>query len=281
MNKLHMLLASVSVLALPQMASAQTQLSGHGFNETGAFQLTVSGTGEVEVSPDLRTWSKYASVTQPTGLEDLASRQLDRRFYRAQGGPAVGYVKVVIAPGKITVLGNSFGSALRFDTPESRVALFGVTNPAVKISIYTNGNFVAHTFESASGNWQPPLRPIRPQEGFAVQNTGARPITLRMSGPVRQGRLETTIPAGSSLLVSPLPNSGPAALLANAQVPDGTQVLWFDEQTQKYEACGFDGMEKPGKWEPKLPDLHPGRAVVVKAPKAITITNTFSGSPAR
>jgi hypothetical protein len=69
--------------------------------------------------------------------------------------------------------------------------------------------------------------------------------------------------------------------LVNAPAPDGTQVLWFDEQSQKYEACGFNGLEKPGKWEPKLPEVHPGRAVIVKAPQPITITNTLSGPPVR
>jgi hypothetical protein len=276
MKSLIFSLTGIAALTLAYRASAQAQLSSRGFTEAGAFRLTVSGAGEVEFSADLQTWSRYASVTQPTELDDLASRQLARRFYRVQGGPIMGYVKDTIPAGKMAVLGNSFGSALRLDTPEGRDGIFGVTNPSVKVFLYVNGNFVPHTFDAAAGKWEPALGPIRPQEGFAVQNSGSSPITVRMSGVVRQGRVQTTIPAGMSLFVSPFPNTSPAYELFHASVPDGTQVSCFNEAAQKYDVSAFTTFQKPGNWEPKLPNVPPGRAVIVKAPHAIAVTATPS-----
>jgi len=146
------LLAGAAITAAAISASAQTQLSSHGFTDPGAFRLVVSGAGEVEVSQDLQSWSHYASVTQSTGLEDLASRGADRRFYRLRGtSNVVGYVNVMVPAGKIAILGNAFAAPLRLDTPEGRHAAFGITNPPVKLSLYTNGNFVAHTLDAASG----------------------------------------------------------------------------------------------------------------------------------
>jgi len=120
----------------------------------------------------------------------------------------------------------------------------------------------------------PQLGPIRPQGGFSVQNTGSTPLTVRLSGPVHQGRSQTTIPAGGALVASASPQSGPAAQFQGIAAPDGTQVLFFDEQTQSYQTSTFDTLEKPGKWQPKLPNVQPGRAVIVKAPQPITLTNT-------
>src|SRR5690349_17962123 len=94
------LLASIAAVALTQSAFAQTQMSGHGFTDPGTFRITVSGPGDLEVSQDLQSWSKFASVTQPTGVEDLAARQTDRRFYRLHGSQnVVGYTKVAVSPG--------------------------------------------------------------------------------------------------------------------------------------------------------------------------------------
>jgi hypothetical protein len=278
-KQLFSVLAAVATATLTGNVSAQTQLSGHGFTDAGAYRLNLSGAGDVEVSQDLQSWSHYASVTQPTGLDDLSSRGAERRFYRLRGSSnVIGYVKVTIPPGKVALLGNSFAAPLRLDTPEGRHAVFGLTNPPVKVSLYTNANFLAHTLDAASGAWTPPLRPIRAQEGFALQNTGSTPLTVRMSGPVRQGRMQTMIPAGGYALAAPSPNTGPAAQLTNIPAQDGTQVVWFDEQTQAYQTSTFDTLEKPGKWQPKLPEVQPGRAVVVKSPQPITLTNTL---PAR
>jgi hypothetical protein len=273
-NLLCTFLSALAIAAVAYTASAQTQFTGHGFNEAGAFRLTVSGAAELESSQDLSSWSKYASTTQPTTLDDLASRQMERRFYRIQGGAnVIGFLKATIAPAKMAILGNSFGTALRLDTPEGRQAVFGTTNPAVKVSLYTNANFVAHTFDASSGSWQPQLRAIRPQEGFAVHNNGNAPINVRMSGVVRQGNISVTVPAAGALFASPFPTTSPTAQLASVVAQDGTQVLSFDEQTQNYKTSTFDTLEKPGKWEPKLPEVRPGRAVIIKSPQPLTWTN--------
>lgn len=275
-------LAVVAAALLTSNAIAQAQLTSHGFTDPGAFRLMLSGAADVEASTDLQSWSHFATLTQATGLDDLASRQMPHRFYRLRGtSTVIGYVKVTIPPGKVALVGDSFGSVVRFDTPESRLAVFGSTNPAAKVSIYTNGNFAAHSFDAASGAWNPPLRPIRPQEGFAVQNTGSAPMTMRMSGPVRMDRVQRTIPAGGAAIASPYPNMGPTAQLMDYVAPDGAQVLWFDEQKQTYQASTFDTLEKPGHWEPKLPTLQPGRAVVLKSPQPLSLTNTFQAVSSR
>jgi hypothetical protein len=276
------LIAGLATVAFANTAAAQVQLTGHGFTDSGAFRLMLSGSADVETSQDLQSWSHYASVTQPTGLDDLATRQMDHRFYRLRGSSNVlGYLKATIPAGKLALLGNSFGTAIRFDTPESRLALFGSTNPAVKVSVYTNGNFVAHTFDPASGSWSPQIRPIRPQEGFAVQNTGSVPINVRMSGPVRMDRVQRTVPAGGAAIASAYPHVGPANQLRDVAAPDGAQVLWFDEQKQAYQTSTFDTLEKPGHWEPKLADVPVGRAVIVKTAQPLSFTNTFQAAPSR
>lgn len=265
--------------AIAYTVNAQSHFSASGFSSNGAFHLTVSGAAEIDASHDLQNWTKYATVNQDTGLEDMASRQLDRRFYRAHSGTGgsniVGFVKVVVPAGKMVVVGNSFGTALRLDTPEGRHAIFGITNPPVKVSLYTNGNFGAHTLDPATGTWAPPLRPIRPQEGFAVQNLGTTPITVHLSGEVRQGHLNVAVPAGTSLLSPYVPYSGPMAHLLNIPAKEGTQVQWFDEQTQQYQTATFDTLGGTGQWQPKLPDLRVGRAFILKTPQALTWTNGF------
>ena len=134
---------------------------------------------------------------------------------------------------ELAVLGNSFATVLRLDSPEGRHGLFGVTNPPVKVSLYTNGNFAPHTLEVATGTWEPRIRPIRPHEGFAVQNLGSSNMTVRMSGELHPTGNRMTIPPGASLLAPPLPRPAPLAELLTFQAKDGMQVLWFDEQAQK------------------------------------------------
>ena len=100
-NLILNVLAGAAITATTTTASAETQLSSHGFTDPGAFRLVVSGAGEVEVSQDLQSWSHYASVTQSTGLEDLASRGADRRFYRLRGSSnVIGYVTVTVPPAR-------------------------------------------------------------------------------------------------------------------------------------------------------------------------------------
>jgi hypothetical protein len=278
-------LASIFTLALAYTTAAQSQFGRYGFTDDGAFQLTVTGAADLDASQDLQTWAKYASLTQSTALEDLASRQMDTRFYRIRGGAAtsniIGYVKVTIPAGKVAVLGNAFGSPLRLESSEGRQSVFGTTNPAVKVSFYTNGNFVAHTFDAAAGAWQPPLRGVHAHEGFAVQNTGTGPLTVRLSGEVRQGRYPMSIPAGASLVVPAAPQAGPVAQLLPIPATEGTQLLWFNEQTQAYQTSAFDTLDGGGKWEPKVPDLAPGRAIIVKAPKPLSWTNSFTARSMR
>ena len=282
------LLAAAATAGLGNNAVAQGQLtgagqlSGHGFTDDGQFNLTVSGPADLEVSQDLHSWTKYTTVTQPTTLHDINSKQADHRFYRMHGSSnVIGYLKVTVPPGKFALLGNSFDSSLRLDTPEGRQAVFGVPNPAVKISLHNNGNFVTHTFDPASGQWNPAFKGVKSQEGFGVQNTGTTPLTVRLGGPVRVARVQTTIPAGSSVLSSPFPTVSPVAQLQGGAVQDGTQVQWFDEQSQAYKTSTFDMLEKPGKWMPPLPTLPPGHAVVIKSPKATTLTNSLPAIPAR
>lgn len=274
---LNFALAVAAASILPAI-HAEPQVSNTGFSKAGAFHLTLSDGADVDVSSDLQTWTKYASVTQETMLEDLASRHMDRRFYRVHGGGAptniVGFYRATLPPGKMLLLGNSFGSILRLDSPEGRAAIFGVTNPPIKISLYTNGTFTAHTLNTASGNWEPRLRPIRVQEGFSIQNTGTSPLSMHLSGPVRQVRQNMVVPAGASLVVPLYPFAGSLAQVLSVSAKDGTQVLTFDENTQAYKTSLYDSLGGEGKWEPKLPDLRPGRAFIIKTAEALTWTNT-------
>jgi hypothetical protein len=275
-NVLSLLSALAISVVISTGLQAQTQISAHGFSPGGTFHVTLPGAAEVETSTDLQSWSRYASVTQPTMLDDLATRQNERRFYRVRGtSNIVGYLKVVIPPGKLALLGNSFGSPLRLDTPEGRMNALGMTNPPIKVSVYTNGNFVAHNFDPASGSFTPRLMPIRPQEGFALQNTGSSPLTIRLSGVVRQGAVQTSIPAGSALVAPGFPLSGPLAKWLSFQAQDGTQVQWFDEKSQAYQTSTFDTLGGSGQWEPALPELPAGRAVVIKSPQAVSWTSSL------
>jgi hypothetical protein len=74
-------------------------------------------------------------------------------------------------------------------------------------------------------------------------------------------------------LVAASPQLGPLAQLQKAKAHDGTQVQWWDEEKQAYQTSTFDTLEPPGKWTPNLPNLKPGRAVIVKAAQPITISH--------
>jgi len=262
--------------------AAESRLAGQGFTSAGVFHISTSGAADVEVSTNLEVWTKLASVSQELTLEDTASRRPGWRFYRVRDGGAigsnvVGYVKVSIPPGKMAILGNPFAALLRLDSPEQRHEIFGMTNPAVKVSIYTNGNFAAHSLDKATGTWSPPLRPIRSQEGFAVENLGSSPLQVKMSGQVRLGVFNVALPAGSSLFVPPVPQPGPIADVVGIPGKDGMQIDYFNEETQSHQNSTFDSLSKG--WSPKLPDYKPGRAFVVKAPAAVNWTKnaTMSG----
>jgi hypothetical protein len=262
-------------------ASAESRLAGHGFTSTGVFHINTSGAAKVEVSTNLESWTELANVSQELNLEDSASRRPGWRFYRAHdsrgvGSNVVGYVKLSIPPGKMAILGNPFAVLLRLDSPEQRHELFGLTNPAVKISLYTNGNFVAHTLDKTTGTWSPPLRPIRSQEGFAVENLGSSPLQVKMSGQVRLGVFNVSLPSGASLFVPPVPQPGPVANVVGIPGKDGMQIDWFNEETQTHQVSTFDSLSNG--WMPKLPDYKPGRAFLVKSPAAVNWTKNATMS---
>lgn len=272
-------LAAAVFLTAPLAVSvtAQPRFTGHGFDDAGVFHMTVSGATDVEASTNLQTWAKYATVSQETRLDDLASRQMEWRFYRLSGSSGsnlIGFVKAAIPGGKLAILGNPFAGELKLDSPEGRTQLFGSTNPAVKLSLYANGTFTPHTLDRTSGTWAPALRPIRTREGFSVENTGTRPVTVRFSGVVPQGQLNMNLPAGASLVVPPVPQPGPLALVLGLPAKDGMQIDYFNEQSQAHQVSTFDALD--GAWMPKLPDYRPGRALIVKTPAAVTWTKSFS-----
>ncbi|MFO1501148.1 MAG: hypothetical protein U1G07_22620, partial [Verrucomicrobiota bacterium] len=191
---------------------ATSPFKTHGFTGNGAFQVTTAGAADLEVSTNLQTWTKLATVAQEMTLDDVGSRQSEWRFYRNRAGatnsPIIGYIKVTLPPGKMAILGNCFDRPLRLDSADGRMSVFGAVNPTVKVSLYTNGNFTASTADPSSGNWTPALRPIAYREGFSVENIGAKPITLRLHGEVRAGQMNMNSPAGPSLVVSPVPLMG-------------------------------------------------------------------------
>ncbi len=259
-------------------ATGQARFSGHGFTSANAFHLALSGPGEVEASTNLQTWTKFATVSQETALEDLASRQMGWRFFRLRGGTAsnvIGFVKLTIPAGKLAILGNAFAAPLRFDLPERRHDIFGTTNPAVKISLYANGTFVPHVLDSKSGAFSPALRPIRPQEGFTIENTGTTPLLVRLSGDVRQGQFTMAVPAGSSLLVPPVPVPAPLSKILNFSPKDGMQVDVFNEQTQAHQTSTYDSLGNKG-WQPELGEYRPGRAFLFKTPEAVSWVSSYS-----
>jgi hypothetical protein len=271
------LIALVISTTCAYCATAQPRLAAHGFTGPGLFHLTNAAPGEIEVSTNLHTWTKLNAVRQGKTLEDPASGNAGWRFYRAVGGGAastnlVGYVKVTIPPGKMAVLGNPFMTVLRVDTPEGRHEVFGSTNPPVKLLTYENGTFMPHTFDKANGSWMPALAPIRGTEGFAIENVGSSPIQVKMSGELRL-RNKMSLPAGSSLVVPPVPEVGPTSAVLGIPGNDGTQIDYFDEDTQKHIVSTYDSLAKG--WEPQLPAYKPGRALVVKAPAATTWTKPF------
>jgi hypothetical protein len=277
-------LAFLTAATLVCRTSAQTRFGAYGFDHTGTFQLTLPGGTELDVSHDLKTWTKLATLAQEVALDDLASRQMDRRFYRMQGGSGsgevIGWVKVAIPAGKIAVVGNPFSAPLRFDTAEGRYALFGITNPPIKLLVYTNGSFAPHQLEVASGTWEPRLSPIRLHQGFSIQNLGRSQLTLRMAGEVSQGRSQTLIPAGTTLLTVPVQHSPSLGEALTSAAKDGATVQWFDEPTQTYKTSTFDSLSGKGNWTPPLPEFRPGRAIIVKTPAPMAWTNNVA-LPAR
>lgn len=174
----------------------------------------------------------------------------------------------------MAILGNPFSQPLRLDTPAGRSQTFGMTNPAVKVSLYSNGSYIPHTLDTSTGTWTPALREIRPQEGFSLENLSNRALTVRLSGEVRQGAINMSLPAGSSLVVPPAPQAGAIAEALGIPGKDGMQLHVFNEETQSYQTATFDSLENG--WLPKLPDYKPGRSFVVKVPEAVTWTKTFN-----
>ena len=280
MKTLMVLLTTIATLTLSAVpAAAQTQFTSQGFNDRGAFQMTLSAPGDVEASTNLQSWTKLASLSQPGQLGDVAAQQLNWRFYRLPtGGPGrsnlIGFVRITIPRGGMAMLGNLFASPLRLDTPEGRNQVFGSTNPPVKVSLYGNGAFIPHTLDRNTGIWTPALRPIQGREGFLVENIGSRPLTVRLSGVVPQGQLRMSVAAGASLVVPPVPQAEPVALVLGMPAKDGMQIDYFNEETQRHMVSTFDALD--GAWIPKLPEYQPGRSVIIKSPDPVNWSKTFS-----
>ncbi len=236
-----------------------------GFAPNGAFQLHVnSGPLQIEYSSDLNNWTTLTSGSDR--IADEGSTNAPWRFYRAKKGTAftsnvVGYVHIMIEPGKMAVLASPFKATLHLDRPSVRKIILGSENPSVQISLSSEGKMTAYTFDELDNKFTPEIPPIAWGTGFMVRNTGKAPLHVTLGGELPLGELKRQGPKAEGLVGPLVPKPGPVHEAFGVTGVEGSQILVWNEAKQSYQTNSFNA--QTGRWIPPL-DYKPGRGVILK-----------------
>ena len=182
---------------------------------------------------------------------------------------AVGYVNTTLVPGYNLVSNPLIAENNTINS------LFAGLPPGTQVYKFVNGAFVTATFDDLSGAYEPASagnQTVMPGEGVFVRNPSQANLTVTFVGEVPQGELETTVPAGFSIVSSQVPQAGTASALGYTGQP-GDQIYQWNETTQAYRTSTFDDLV--GDWDPALQPLDVGEAIFVRRNAAGVWERTF------
>lgn len=162
---------------------------------------------------------------------------------------AVGYVNVKVPAGAFALLANPLNA--------------GTNTPATVLPDAPNGTRIYKVKADGSGFWQANKAlgkwsgdvdtTLNPGEGFWVKNGSATAeLTLTFVGEVVQGtNVTVNIPAGFSMLGSPIPQAGKVKTDLNLPSKNADKIYFF-----KADGSGYDIFNYAlGKWNPSEPTL--------------------------
>jgi len=143
---------------------------------------------------------------------------------------AVGYVNVPVPAGKFALLSNPLNQA----TNSLTAVLPDVPN-GTKIFVYAGTNGFQDATKRSATSWSGPFAQapyngiLNPGQGFFIQNLSAADFTVTFVGEVPQGtNLTVAIPAGFSLIGSPVPQSGKVETDLKLPAASGDKMFQYD-----------------------------------------------------
>jgi hypothetical protein len=175
----------------------------------------------------------------------------------------VGYINVPVPPG-FSMIAN------QLDSGNNTVASLLPSVPdGVAIYKFVNGSYLINGYEF--GEWSLPNMTLNPGEGAFIFNPTAAAFNALFVGEVKQGSLQTGIPAGFSIVASQVPQTGALDTVLGFPVADGDTVYLFNNATGNYSISGFEF----GEWN-IVPTPKVGEAFFVNKVSAVVWTRDFT-----
>lgn len=174
----------------------------------------------------------------------------------------VGYVNVNVPKGFSFIANQLVGAST---TVSSLIPNPPSTETETTIIYKWNAGFDGNTF---AGEWDNPDSTLNPGEGALIY--APAPFTVTFVGEVKQGTLNTPLPAGFSIISSQVPQTGGLVTDLKLNPADGSIVYKWNS--------GFDGNSIiGGEWDAGEPQIDVGSAFLYyNAGDAGTWSRTFS-----
>jgi hypothetical protein len=175
---------------------------------------------------------------------------------------AVGYVNTTLVPGFNLIsnpLNNTAGNTVQnlFGT-----GIQGTIPPGLTVYVFKNGAYITPAqYDELDGAFTPAASAaevIAPGTGVFVRNPTTANVTVTFVGEVPQGDLSVPLPAGFSIVASPVPQEGTATALGLTG-NEGDTIYQFNEATQNYNTPStYDALDQA--FSPALQPLAVGEA---------------------
>jgi hypothetical protein len=187
---------------------------------------------------------------------------------------AVGYVNTTIVP-RFNLVSNPLNNTEA--NGNSIKSLFASLPFGTQIYRFNGTGFDIATKDDLVGDYDPPAvanATVTPGQGVFVLNNGTQNQTVTFVGEVPQGNLTVNIPAGFSIVSSPVPQAGNIQTDLQFNPASGDQLYFWDEPTQKYSIHTWDA--DFASWDVNPPSLGVGEAIFIRKNAPGTWTRTFN-----
>jgi hypothetical protein len=135
-------------------------------------------------------------------------------------------------------------------------------------------DFGVNAFDADAGLWSDPAEALLPGEAAFIWNPTVTPFEVNFKGAVRQGVLTTPLPAGYSMVASPVPQAGLLQLQLGMPAGGGDVVYLFRDG--QYLTSQFD--PRVQSWDVE-PNLKPGEGFFLFKVQPATWTRHFQINP--
>jgi len=187
---------------------------------------------------------------------------------------AVGYVNTTIVP-RFNLVSNPLNNTEA--NGNSIKSLFASLPFGTQIYRFNGTGFDIATKDDLVGDYDPPAvanATVTPGQGVFVLNNGTQNQTVTFVGEVPQGSLTVNIPAGFSIVSSPVPQAGNIQTDLGYTPAGGDQLYFWDEPTQRYSIHTWDA--EFVSWDVNPPALGVGEAIFIRKNAPGTWTRTFN-----